>query len=531
MKKFLLFASAIAVAVSASAQTFEVDSVKYSVLKDGSGVAVAGASFKAPFNLVVPPIVENGDVAYKVVAIGDQAFMTNEKLLSVKLSKNVAKIGYCSFNNTYNLKSFDFGTGLEYIDELAFGGKYCGVEEFSELPETLNKIVGNPFISCFNIKAFTVSEDNEFYKAVDGVIYTKSGKTLQVYPLGKGLDNVVIPEGVDSIASDMFNTLYEREVTIEDVAGNEVTRTNPGLKSITFPSTLKVIDRNAFTYCKDAVNTNPLPDGVTMIGTNAFSNCSNMALNVPASLEQIYAYTFKQARMAGKVVVPASWKAVTDGAFATCAGIKELIFEEGSQCETFGTAAFQATAPSRIVFPASVKSIGGTAFQSCSNLKYLEFGENLEVIGNNAFGGTYVVIDTIVCHALVPPTAMYANPNQFHNNTYNHALVFVPDDALAAYTAENVATKEVNPTTGRETTVYSNPLWSKFGDRIYPLSQLSSAVKDVISDNVASEITSVKYYNLSGIEVKAPTSKDGKLYIKVNRYANGATKAEKFVNF
>ena len=61
---------------------------------------------------------------------------------------------------------------------------------------------------------FEVSDANQYYKSVNGVLYTKDGKTLIAYPGGRSDKSFRIPYGVTKIAKsslyscDALNELY-----------------------------------------------------------------------------------------------------------------------------------------------------------------------------------------------------------------------------------------------------------------------------------------------------------------------------------
>ena len=53
-------------------------------------------------------------------------------------------------------------------------------------------------------EAFVVSEENPYYKSVNGVLYTRDGKILLSYPENRRGEHFDIPEGVEKIHSAAF---------------------------------------------------------------------------------------------------------------------------------------------------------------------------------------------------------------------------------------------------------------------------------------------------------------------------------------
>lgn len=87
---------------------------------------------------------------------------------------------------------YDFGTKIQESNTLE-NGEYIKDETI---------VVDNPL---FN--EFIVEEENQFYKAIDGVLYSKDGKRLISVPCGKKFNNDTfeIPEGVEWINELAFS--------------------------------------------------------------------------------------------------------------------------------------------------------------------------------------------------------------------------------------------------------------------------------------------------------------------------------------
>lgn len=75
------------------------------------------------------------------------------------------------------------------------------------------------------MKYIEICEENEFYKTIDGIVYTKDGKTLLKCPRNHP-GKVVVPDGVEVIAESAF----------EDTS----------ITDIVLPDSLRKIERRAF---------------------------------------------------------------------------------------------------------------------------------------------------------------------------------------------------------------------------------------------------------------------------------------------
>ncbi len=97
---------------------------------------------------------------------------------------------------------------------------------------------------CISITNIKVSKDSEKYQSIDGNLYSKDGKTLCQYAIGKKALAFNIPSSVTEIGS------------------------------------------YAFAYCSYLTNIS-IPEGVTSIGSSVFSGCDNLQYNVVNGLKYL----------------------------------------------------------------------------------------------------------------------------------------------------------------------------------------------------------------------------------------------------
>lgn len=124
------------------------------------------------------------------------------------------------------------------------------------IPASLTEISLDSFGGCKLLTEVNVKESNAKFRSDDGVVYSKDGTKLYVFPRGKQSDNFQVPSGVTHIGEEAF-------------------RSCDGIKSITFPSTLTSIGDEAFYDC-DGIKSITLPSTLTSIGYNAFNDCNNL---------------------------------------------------------------------------------------------------------------------------------------------------------------------------------------------------------------------------------------------------------------
>lgn len=62
------------------------------------------------------------------------------------------------------------------------------------------------------LKSIEVDSTSQYFKSVDGVLFTLDGKTLIKYPDAKALDEYVVPEGVTEISASAFFLCFRTEI-------------------------------------------------------------------------------------------------------------------------------------------------------------------------------------------------------------------------------------------------------------------------------------------------------------------------------
>ncbi len=207
--------------------------------------------------------------------------------------------------------------------------------------------------------------------------------------LGYGGD-VVIPDGITDIADGCFkyrkwyqdrewNTskyyYYRKYYSEFDGVGkisfssenNRFYNYNYGersnkLTSITFPSSLKTIGRDAF-WGQTEIKSITLPDSVTEIGDYAFCNCTKLKdIKLNSGLTTIGEYAFAKSSAIKKLVIPNTVDEIGKGAFYECSGLTDLTLSE------------------------KLTDINDDTFYGCTSLLYLALPEKIRNIGKGAFG-------------------------------------------------------------------------------------------------------------------------------------------------
>lgn len=207
---------------------------------------------------------------------------------------------------------------------------------------------------------------------------------------GYSAQYVVLPEGVVSIGEHAFDFFTS-------------------LKGITLPSTLRIIENDAFARCFE-LESAPIPNGVTDIGDSAFEACENLrTLTLPDTLQRIGQDAFKGCHMIkstvlhddvasigsgafshcnalGHIDIPGSLTHIEDKVFYECISLRDVIIREG--VTSIGKEAFAyCISLNNIILPASVTSIERDAFVGC--------GKFLFTVIEGSYAHTYAITNRI----------------------------------------------------------------------------------------------------------------------------------------
>ena len=158
----------------------------------------------------------------------------------------------------------------------------------------------------------------------------------------------------------------------------------------------------AFYKCNH-ITSLTIPNSVTSIGYNAFTEIKNVVYSGPATgspwgaltvngyVEGDLIYSDKTKKhltgcnpLATEVVIPNSVISIDDAAFYNCKELKSVTI--GNSVKSIGKYAFENCEElTSVTIPNSVTSIGEEAFYGCSGLTSINIPESVKFIGDGAF--------------------------------------------------------------------------------------------------------------------------------------------------
>ena len=263
-------------------------------------------------------------IGESVISIGSGVFSECRLLKSIRIPDSVTSIGDLAFSGCELLKSVVIGNSVTIIGDDMFD--YCDSLTSIVIGDSVTSIVDDVFCPCDSLTNIFVTENNQYFMSIDGNLYSKDGKTLIQYAIGKPDENFEILPGVTSIGNHAFSWC-------------------DSLTSVEIGDSVTSIGDDAFYRCTSLTSV-VIGDGVTSIGYWAFSWCTSLT----------------------SIVIPGSVTSIGYSAFSNCTSLTSVVISDG--VTSIGNHAFfWCTSLTSIVIHDSVTSIGYSAFYNCASLK------------------------------------------------------------------------------------------------------------------------------------------------------------------
>ncbi|MBE5040743.1 leucine-rich repeat domain-containing protein [Ructibacterium gallinarum] len=248
--------------------------------------------------------------------------------------------------------------------------------------------------ACYSqCRAVYVDEENPYFCDVDGVLYNKDMTILIWCPPHKSGDSYIIPDSVKVIAPGAFE--YSRFSCIPIPDGVEILGrdafSDSAVKNVTLSGNLKAIYGACFWCCYNLEKVIIENDEIAY-SYSCFANCYNLKTAGPIGsgcdiefcwTAEIPDYVFSSCNALTEIMIPDSITALGMYSFSGCTSLDNISLPDGIfsiECGAFEQCEFTS-----ITIPNRVSAIGEYAFFDCANLAEITIPYSVSTIGNYAF--------------------------------------------------------------------------------------------------------------------------------------------------
>ncbi len=286
----------------------------------------------APWHQEAADLIKTVVIEEGVTSIGNFAFRYCENLTSITIPESVVRIG--DFVFPAQLTSISIPAGVQEIGQFEYSSNWSYLAEIN------------------------VSQDNQTYCSVDGVLYNKAMTELIKYPQKKQstsfvipdtvtvigpvscnqtlFSSVVMPRGLKTIAEHAFEGSSLTELVIPDgvrYIGNYAFVMSQDLTHVTIPASVTAMGENVFG---EGLSNVVFADGFTHITSGLFECSPNLGIvTIPSSVTTIDDYVFMMDSLAFVLYTGTEdqWNKVSIGKNNSGLDCATIIFSDSSELE------------------------------------------------------------------------------------------------------------------------------------------------------------------------------------------------------
>lgn len=344
--------------------------------------------------------------------INSYAFYKCQSLIEITISQNIKKIYDGAFADCSRLKKVTFCRNTECDSGDPFE-ECVGLEEIVGYDDSYaEKYANNKGISFTSLGAKTIQikigDTVTANVTGDTMTIMGNGKTYDYFDLWDGINSsikyITIDDGVTYLGDSLFydfNILENIKLpeSLEQI-GEYTFKNCTSLTNLILPDSITEIAGETFSNCV-SLGKVTLPKNLTLLGNGVFENC-NAEIIFPASLKCI---PIMGDNAVTKVNIPEGVKIIGEDAFWACSNLKEITLpstitsiESGAffntpitefvypqNIDNIPASAFGGTKLTEFSVPDNVKEIDDGAFYNCTDLKKITIPEFVTYIGNDVF--------------------------------------------------------------------------------------------------------------------------------------------------
>ncbi|GMO52220.1 MAG: hypothetical protein Pg6C_17680 [Treponemataceae bacterium] len=168
-----------------------------------------------------------------------------------------------------------------------------------------------------------------------------------------------------------------------------------GITSVVIPQGVTLIGSNAFSECYNLTSVT-IPDSVTEIGSGAFSSSGLTSVTLPKGLTKTGGRMFSECTKLKTVTIPEGVTVISDFMFASCSALTSIKIP--NSVTSIGRGVFSnfsgwegCDALTSITLGSGITAIPDEFAKYCKSLTSIAIPEGVTKIGENAFSGCYAL--------------------------------------------------------------------------------------------------------------------------------------------
>ena len=464
MNRYLTFAVALAASALVShAAVYTSGGISYNVISDYTNTVCIVESSSVSGDLEIPSTVTLEGKEYSVNEIGKHAF-AESKLTSVVIPESILKIGDGAFMDCTKLRSVRYNatgctvagtkensafSGCNAVTGVTIGENvtlippyiFQGLSSLRSIaiPRNVAVIGDRAFADCTSVSEiyFDAAHCGEVSSPFDGCTYPfsmvisdnveevpanlckdssvttltvgKNVKAIKTWAFGtsKNTLQTVFYNAIDALNSSDTSSFFDETIFSSGYStGNSVKRVVIGPEVITLPK--------KFMFNQEKLTTVEWNENLEQIGDNAFQSCAFVSFKAPKSLKKIGNYSMPSKLysvelneglevLSGfdgsqllEIVIPSSVIEIGKSAFERCSKLTKIVGLDNDKIEVIGDNAFNGSGIvlDQLKFGKNLKSIGDYAFSNLKTMHKVILNEGLESVGYSAFLNTEAFVDT-----------------------------------------------------------------------------------------------------------------------------------------
>ncbi len=364
--------------------------------------------------------VGNYTVPSTVQYIRPYSFYDCDGLTGITLNDGLLSVNLRAFSNCDGITMLSIPDTVDFLGEQAFTD--CSLVTSLSIGSTLSTLPYgiSPFAGCISLTSISVNPSSTGFTSVDGVLFTKDGRELVQYPIGRpgaytipadvtrihegafqesrNLTAITFPEQFIDLPTNLFEGCINlASATLPTTRLSLPTYMFSGcvkLDGIVLPSNLMIISQGAFYQCESLSS---IDIGQTdYVGDYAFAGCTSLTSMELPNIAYVFDTSFRGCSSLEEFILSPTnpnYQCI-DGVIYRSSGTSMYCFPEG-RSGTFefpaGVLGFRGIAGSKkltsVVLNEGLSRIETGAFQDCALLTSIGIPDSVELVGESPFAG------------------------------------------------------------------------------------------------------------------------------------------------